>query len=169
MHGCTSEEVLKNHIKRCELHGAQRIKLPEAGGKKGHDKVKFTKTEYQLRLPFFIYTDFKSVLCKQTRAFDQNSSPSITNITYHVEAGSTWNSIMDNILSHSNWKWVMKSLERFCRQRLANKITKTRLTLQIWMDYNIATNYLICAKPFKPEDKKFHNHDHFKGEYTGPA
>ena len=63
----------------------------------------------------------------------------------------------------------MKSLKRFCRQRLANEITKTRLTLQKWMDYNNATNCLICAKPFKSEDKKFHNHDHFKGEYTGPA
>ena len=26
--------------------------------KKGRDKVKFTKTEYQLRLPLVIYTDF---------------------------------------------------------------------------------------------------------------
>ena len=45
LHGCTSEEVLKNHLGRCKFHGAQRIKLPEADDKKGHDKVKFTKTE----------------------------------------------------------------------------------------------------------------------------
>ena len=58
LHGCISEEVLKNHLGRCKLHGAQRIKLPEADDKKGRDKVKFTKTEYQLRLPLVIYTDF---------------------------------------------------------------------------------------------------------------
>ena len=56
-HGCTSKEVLKNHMERCKLQGAQRTKLPEAGDKKGRDKVKFTKTEYQLRLTFVIYAD----------------------------------------------------------------------------------------------------------------
>ena len=54
LHGCTSEEVLKNHLERCKLHGAQRIKLSEVDDKKGRDEVKFTKTEYQLCLPFFI-------------------------------------------------------------------------------------------------------------------
>ena len=29
LHGYTSKEVLKNHLGRCKLHGAQRIKLPE--------------------------------------------------------------------------------------------------------------------------------------------
>ena len=54
LHGCTSKEVLKNHLGRCKLHGAQRIKLPEADDKKGYEKVKFTKAEYQLHLPFVI-------------------------------------------------------------------------------------------------------------------
>ena len=41
------------------------MKLPEADDKKGHDKVKFTKTEYQLRLPFAIYANYESVLGKE--------------------------------------------------------------------------------------------------------
>ena len=41
LHGCISKEVLKNHLGRCQLHGAQRIKLPKAGDKKGCYKVKF--------------------------------------------------------------------------------------------------------------------------------
>ena len=28
---------------------------------------------------------------------------------------------------------------------------------------------LICAKPFKSEDKKVCDHDHLTGEYRGPA
>ena len=44
LHSCTSEEVSKNHLGRCKLHGEQRIKLPEADDKKGRDKAKFTKT-----------------------------------------------------------------------------------------------------------------------------
>ena len=64
-HGCTSEEVLKNHLERCKLHEGQKIKLPKADNKNGRDKVQFTKTEYQLRVPFVIYADFESVLPKQ--------------------------------------------------------------------------------------------------------
>ena len=65
LHGCTSEEVLKNHLRRCKLHGAQRIKLPEVDDKRGRDKIKFTKTEYQLRLTFVIHADFESILGKR--------------------------------------------------------------------------------------------------------
>ena len=56
--------VIENHVGRCKLHGAQRIKLPEADNKKGRDKINFIKTEYQLRLLFVIYADFESVLRK---------------------------------------------------------------------------------------------------------
>ena len=37
---------------------------PEADDKQERNKVKPTKIEYQIRLPFDIYADFKSVLCK---------------------------------------------------------------------------------------------------------
>ena len=59
--------------------------------KKGRDKVKFTKTEYQLRLPFVIYADFESVLLNKTRVSHrhQNPSPPNTSIMYHVGAAST--------------------------------------------------------------------------------
>ena len=45
LHGCTSEKVLENHLERRKLHVTQRIKLPEAGDKKGHDKIIFRRTE----------------------------------------------------------------------------------------------------------------------------
>ena len=55
----------KKHLERWKSYEAQRIKLPETDNKKERNKVKPTKTEYQLRLPFVIYVDFKSVLPKQ--------------------------------------------------------------------------------------------------------
>ena len=48
LHGCTSEQVLKSHLERFKLLGGQRLKLPEADNKKGRDKIKIKKTEYQL-------------------------------------------------------------------------------------------------------------------------
>ena len=87
LHGCTSEEVLKNHLERCKLHAAQRIKLPEADDKKGHDKIKFTKTEYQLRLPFAIYADFESVFHKQDSCEPSSSKSFTTKYQHHVTSG----------------------------------------------------------------------------------
>ena len=88
LHGCTSEEVLRNHLERYKLHGAQKIKLPEAGNKKGHEKVKFTKTEYQLHSPFVIYTDFRSVLCKQDSCEPLSSKSFTTQYQHHLPCGS---------------------------------------------------------------------------------
>ena len=84
LHGCTSEDVLKKHLERCKLHGAQRIKLLEADDKKWCDKVKFTKTEYQLRLPFVIYADFESVLRKQNSCEPSSSKSFTTQYQIHV-------------------------------------------------------------------------------------
>ena len=87
MHGCSSEEVFKNHLERCKLHRAQRIKL-QAGDKRGREKVKFTKTEYQLHLPFVIYADFKSVLCKRDSCEHRHQNPSLTNTNITFYAGA---------------------------------------------------------------------------------
>ena len=83
-HACNSEEVLKNHLEKCKLHGAQRIKFPEPDDKKGRDKVKFTKTEYQLRLPFLIYADFESVLRKQNSCDPSSAKSFSTQCQHHV-------------------------------------------------------------------------------------
>ena len=48
-----------------QLTSDAKIKFLEAVNKKGRGKVKFIKTEYQLRLSFVIYTDIESVLHKQ--------------------------------------------------------------------------------------------------------
>ena len=88
LHGCTSEEILKNHLRRCKLHGAQRIKLPEDDDKKTHDKVKFTKTEYQLYLPFVIYKDFETVLRKEDSSEPSSLKSFTTQYQQHVPCGS---------------------------------------------------------------------------------
>ena len=84
LHGCTSEEVLKNYLERCKLHGAQRIKPTEADDKNGRAKFKFEKTEYQLRFPFIIYADFESVLSKQDSCESSSSKSFTTQYQHHV-------------------------------------------------------------------------------------
>ena len=88
LHSYTSAEVMKNHVERCKLHRAQRIKLPEADKKKGLNKIKFTKTENQLGLPFIIYAHFESVLRKQDFCEPWSSKSFTTQYQHHVPYGS---------------------------------------------------------------------------------
>ena len=163
LHGCTSEEVLKNHLERCKLQGAQRIKLLEAGKIKGHNKIKFTKAEYQLRLSFVIYENFVSVLRKQ------DSSSSIfftTQYQHHVPCGSciyvkcSGGRYFEPPQVNMGYDAIEMFLDRvlavatICRQQLANKIPMKRLTQEQWTEYNNATNCSICVKPFKSADEK---------------
>ena len=56
-----------------------------------------------------------------------------------------------------------------CRQHLANKVLMKRLTQEQWGEYNNATNFLICTKPFMSADKNVRHRNHLTGEYRGPA
>ena len=180
MHGCISEEVLKNHLGRCKLNGAQRIKLPETDDKKGRDKVKFTKTEYQLRLPFVIYVDFESVLRKQDSC-EPSSKSFTTQYQQHVPCGRCiyvkcndgryFEPTQVNIGDDAAEKFLDQVLAAatICRQHLDNKIRMKRLTQEQWREYKNATNCSICAKPFMSADKKVRDHDRLTGEYRGPT
>ena len=181
LHGCTSEEVLKNHLERCKLHAAQRIKLQEADNIKRCDKIKFTKTEYQLRFPFVISEDFERVLRKQDSCEPLSSKSFTTQYQHHVPCGSciyvkcsdgqyfeppqvnmgydTAENFLDQVLAAAT----------ICRQYLANKIPMKWLIQEQWREYNNATNCSICAKPLKSADKKVRNFDHLMGEYIGLA
>ena len=66
LQGRASEEVLKNNLEKCKLHRVQRIKLTESDDKKRRDKIKFTKTEYQICLPFLIYAVSKVLYVNKT-------------------------------------------------------------------------------------------------------
>ena len=108
-------------------------------GKKGCDNVKFTKTEYQLRLPFVIYEDFESVLCKQDSCEPSPSKPFTTQYQQHVPCGSCiylkcidgryFEAPKVNIEDDAAEKFLDQVLAAatICRQHLANKIPMKRL------------------------------------------
>ena len=181
LHGCTSEEVLKNHLGRCKLHGAQRIKLPEADNKKGHDKVKFTKTEYQLHLPFVICAYFESVLREQDWCEPSPSKSFTTQYQQHVPFGSCiyvkcsdgqyFEAPQVNIGDDAAEKFLDQVLAAttIWRQHLANKISMKRLTQEQWRECNNPTYRSICTKPFMSAYKKFCDHNYLTSKYRGPA
>ena len=56
---------MKKTFGNMQVTRGTKNQAPEADDKQERNKVKPTKkAEYQIRLPFDIYADFKSVLCK---------------------------------------------------------------------------------------------------------
>ena len=78
----TDNDNHKKYFCQYSLHGC----ISDA--KKGRDKVKLTKTEYQLRLPFVIYADFESVLRKQDSCESSSSNSFTTQYQQHLPCGS---------------------------------------------------------------------------------
>ena len=171
----------KKYLERCKLHEAQRIKLPEADNKKERNKVKPTKTEYQLRLPFAICVDFKNILPKQDLC--RESSPKSFIIQYQHQVpcrnciyvkcndGQNFEPPQVNIEDDVTEKFLEQVFvpATICRQNLVNNITRKWLTQEQWREYNKATNCSICPEPFKSTDKKVRCHKYLTGEYGGPA
>ena len=171
----------KKNLERCKLDGAQGIKLPEADNKKERNKVKPAKTEYQLRLPFVIYVDFKSVLPKQDLCGPLSRKSFITQYQQHVPCGSCiyvkcsdgqyFEPPQVNIGDDTVQKFLEQVLAAatICRQYLVNNIPRKRLTQEQWREYNNAANCSINAKPFKSTDTKVRDHKHLIDEDRGPA
>ena len=150
LHDCTSEVVLKNHFGRCKLHGAQSPKLPEADNKEGHENVKFTKTDYQLHLPFVICVDFESAARTQDSCEPSSSKSFTTQYQQHIPSrrciyvkcsdGQYFEPPQVNIR--------IETAKKSLNQVLAAGPMK-RVTQEQWREYNNVTNCSMCAKPFK--------------------
>ena len=64
-YGFMRSDLLEQHKPYCSKNGPQKIKLP----KEGNDVLYFNELHKQLKVPFVIYADFKSILlpCKQEK------------------------------------------------------------------------------------------------------
>ena len=105
LHSWASEEVLKKHLWRCKLHGAQRTKIQKLTTRRG-----MTKSSLQKQNTNYVYLLSSTRISKafyinKTRVSHryQNPSPPNTNITYHEEATSTGNALMEDTLNHLKW------------------------------------------------------------------
>jgi len=171
-HACTSQEILHKHLEKCELHGAQRIKMPDQENK----VLQFKKIEAQERLPFVIYADFESIL-EQKEIAEKDPSKSWTEkCQRHFPCGFGMHTVCTDKRFHSQPKIYFgeDSAEKFLdmvqreskliRKFLKNKIQMERLSSQQWREYNAATTCHICKKVFKEGNQRVRDHDHLTGK-----
>ena len=172
--------IEKNSWKDVSYTGTKN-QAPRNWQQEGAQQSQAYKTEYQLCLPFVIYADFKSVLHKRDWCEPSSSKSFITQYEHHLPRGSyVYVKCSDgqyfeppqlNIGDDAAERFLdqVSVASTICRQNLTKKISMKQLAQEQRRDYNNATNYSICTKPFRPTDKKVHNHHHLTIEYGCPA
>ena len=157
LHLCASQDVLDKHKENCRLHYAQRIKMLQ----KEQEQLRFTKVEYQARLPFIIYADFESIL-ESKEVVEKDPSRSWTEkYQKHIPCGLGMHTVCTDKRFYSEPKIYFgeDSAEKFidCIQQeaatirgfLKNKIPMERLSSQQWQQHQSALKCHICQKDFK--------------------
>ena len=174
LHGCSSQHILNKHMDRCQLHGAQRVKLPEPD----QNKLFFQKTECQLRLPFVIYADFESILKPHSSAEQISTKPWTQIYQTHEACGFGMYTVSTDkrFYSKPTVEFGENSAESFLdavlceanriRRYLSYKVPMERLTKQQWDEYQSAITCHICGKDLTNEQKKVRDHDHLTGLYS---
>ena len=174
LHLCQSQDTLDRHVEKCQLHEAQRIKMPE----KGEDKLRFTKVEYQSRLPFVIYADFESILENNNMTDRDPSRPWTEKYQTHIPCSFGMYTVCTDKRFYSKPKIYFgeDSAEKFidCIQReakmihkfLENKIPMEKLSSQQWQQFKSALKCHICQKDFKENEKRVRDHDHLTGNFS---
>ena len=172
LHGCSSQEILEKHMERCQLHGTQRVRLPDPD----QNKLYFQKIECQLRLPFVIYADFESTLKPHSSAEQTSTKPWTYKYQTHEACGYGMYTVSTDKRFYSKPKieFGENSAESFLdaalceanriRKFLSYKVPMKRLTTRQWDEHQSATTCHICRKDITIEQKKVRDHDHLTGK-----
>lgn len=177
-------EKLDKHLEDCT--NECQIEMPEDTAK----WTKFTHYSNQLMTPFIIYADTEAYLKRlnvneQNNVFSEECKTNAYQEHRVYSVGYYFKCAFDDTLSYyassENRKdknqdcidWFIKELKDradFLTEKLDVNVPMRQLT---WREqdlfHDVNTPCSICTLPFKPTDKRAHDHCHFTGEYRGPA
>ena len=171
------ESFLDKHLQKCQLHSAQRVRMPEVYEEKSY----FTKIECQERLPFIIYADFESILEFSNVQDRDISKPWTERYETHIPCSFGMHTVSSDKRFYSPPKicFVEDSAERFIdtvqreariiRKYLKTKIPMKRLTPEAWRNYNTAPSCRICKKELTEASRRVRDHNHLTGKFRGAA
>ena len=187
LNGFESEIIRDEHYKYCRSKDFFRVEMPTK-----NPIVKYADGQYQFKVPFVIYADFKSILVPVSGA--PNNGPRGAGAPPHPEMSST-RGINGVVNVHQPSGWCMYSkfaygkvtnplkqhrgidgVSKFCEtiiaeaQRLyesAPKKPMDKLTKEQNIEFITAKECHICFKKFSPKDRKVRDHCHYTGKYRG--
>ena len=183
LHFCKSERTLDLHLEKCSKHNAQKTVFPKKNDEKGKDKVRFTKIEKQLPLPFYFVADFECILEKMATCAPSPSKSSTTVTHNHIPCGAAYKiSCTDPrfykepeifLPDGSNKSIAERFLDsiqhdsRELRKMLSYKVPMLPLTDDEQARFDAGTTCYLCDGEIKPDEKKCKDHDHLTGAYGG--
>ena len=165
LHFCRTDQSYQSHLEKCSKHDAQKTVFPMKNDVKGRDKVRYTKIERQLPLPFYFVADFECIMDKLDTCTPDATKSSSTVLSKHVPCGAAYKiSCTDPrfyrppVVITPDVRSGKSVAERFLdeiqhdarelRKMLACKIPMTPLTADEQAAYDAATTCHICDKTF---------------------
>jgi len=182
IHGFSSERCLENHRENgcLAVNGAQAVYIPEKG------EIKFNSLQKTLPVPFVIYADFESQLCKIKNYDEQDEDESWsikTNKHKICSYGFKVVCLEDDSYSepyrefrgkNAAYKFLQALFEK--EEELANQLekfkkSKPNLSPKEERQFNRTTNCYLCNSKFTKDDKsyKVRDHNHITGKYRGAS
>lgn len=150
--------------------------------------IKFDDVDKQLKAPFAIYADFESLIVPIDTCLPDPDKSSTTNISTHVPSSFAYQivaSFDDNLKfpirlyrgEHSGEKFlemISTDAQDLYEKYMKIPIPMKKQTFKQFVEWIKSEKCHICTKSFenKPEKgitDKVKDHDHYTGEYRGPA
>ena len=176
LQGFHSKEFRNKHFKCCIDHEVVRIDMP-----KENSSVRFHSGQYQFKVSFIIYIDFKAILQGSEEENNPDPlSPYTRDISHHVSIRFctytmfTYREVKDSFRFYRG----KDCIEVFCNhieeeaKRLDHMFPEKSmesLMLEKWREFSRARKCHICLECFKSWDEKVRDHCHYTEKYRGTA
>ena len=179
LHGCSSADELKRHMKRC-TH-VQLAKFPK------DPRCRFTNIQKQLPAPFVVYADFESVLkplsdMDTTQGVEEGGEPSSVPYQEHVACSFSYkigSSVIPDFNKSIGWYRGEGAADEFVRvlQREAEELCADYIETPQEMEFSVddevhfecAQMCHICVQIIADDNDRVRDHCHFTGVYRGGA
>ena len=176
LQGFMQELSRDQHQVYCEDNKSVRVEMPKQGS-----TIEFKDGQNQFKVPFIMYTDFKSILELMSPVEPGSPNQPYTNeVNQHTQSGWCVYSKFayrdaDNLLRTYRGKDCIKTFCNYIKGEASRlyhmfpELPMGPLTKKQWKKYKQSTKCHICDKPFTLRDPKVRDHCHYTGLYRGPT
>ena len=175
LNGFTSEANRDEHYTYFNSKDSVRVEMPTR-----NPIVKYSDGQYQFKVPFVIYADFKSILIPISGAANNLEMSSTRGINVHTPSGwciyskFTYGLGVDGFSQYRGRDCVNKFCKRIISEakRLHNSTPwkpMNPLTNEETLEFKRAKKCHICFKEFSLKDRKVRDHCHYTGKYRRAA
>ena len=175
LQGFKEESSRNEHIGYCKDNESVGIEMPHK-----NPIVEYSDGQFQFKVPFIMYADFKSILEPIQGPGNNPRISSTRGVNVHTPSGwcvrseFAYEEVKDPLKLYRGKDCVSKFCNHIIAEahRLYNSFPEKPnepLTKVQLKEYNCASRCHICFAPFRPGNQKVRDHCHYSGIYRGAA